>query len=204
MAGSLVRATRGAGLLEGFLARKRREKALDLLRPSGAITGVLDIGCGAFPLLLMNIEAAERIGIDQSVEPDVARASAARGIEIVAHDLARNPSLPYESGRFEVVTMLAVIEHVPRDAGLTVAREVHRVLKHGGKFILTTPAAWTDPILRSMARLGLVSAQEIDEHKALFTRATLGTLLRDAGFDRSRITVGAFELGMNLWALAIR
>ena len=45
--------------------------------------------------------------------------------------------LPFESGYFDYVTMLAVIEHL--DNPDLAFKEIHRVLKSGGRFIFTTP-----------------------------------------------------------------
>lgn len=49
------------------------------------------------------------------------------------------PPLPFESGRFDFVISFQVIEHIRCDAEFV--REVHRVLRPGGRFILTTPNA---------------------------------------------------------------
>jgi SAM-dependent methyltransferase len=205
MAGSShQRATRGHGLLESFLARKRRELAHTLLRPLGPIERVLDIGCGAFPHMLKSVDAMERVGIDRMVDADLRSECARDGIQLVEHDIARASSLAFESDRFDAVTMLAVIEHVPIDDAASIVREIYRVLRPGGVFVLTTPASWTGRILRTMARLSLVSPEEIDEHKSLFSCAELERLLGDGGFRSGLIENGTFEIGMNLWARATK
>ena len=198
------RATRGHGLLESFLARKRRDKAKALLGAHLPAQSVLDIGCGSYPAFLAGIDAPDRVGIDQTVNDESLQHCAQLGIELVHQDITRNPSLPFETGRFNVVTLLAVVEHVPLDTATRVVSEVHRVLRPGGIVVVTTPAAWTDPILRMLARIGLVSSEEIGEHQSLFTRESLGQLFAKEAFDAARIEVGTFELGMNLWARAVR
>lgn len=52
---------------------------------------------------------------------------------------AEVPPLPFESGRFDCVISFQVIEHIERD--MDFVREVYRVLRPGGRFILTTPNA---------------------------------------------------------------
>lgn len=47
------------------------------------------------------------------------------------------PPLPFESERFDCVISFQVIEHIKQD--LEFVREIHRVLRPGGKVILTTP-----------------------------------------------------------------
>lgn len=198
------RATRGHGLLESFLARKRHARARALLRPLGCIDRVLDIGCGTYPYQLAEMPAADRVGIDRILDAQTVETCARDGIRLIAHDVARDPALPFDDARFDAVTMLAVVEHLELETAKPLVREVHRVLRPGGVFVATTPAAWTDGILRAMARLSLVSPEEIDEHGTLFTRASLAALLHDGGFDDGHVETGAFEWGMNLWARAVK
>ena len=47
------------------------------------------------------------------------------------------PPLDLPSGSFDYVISFQVIEHIKHD--MELVREVHRVLRPGGKFILTTP-----------------------------------------------------------------
>lgn len=49
------------------------------------------------------------------------------------------PPLPFEDGTFDCVISFQVIEHIVDDAALV--REVARVLRPGGRFVLTTPNA---------------------------------------------------------------
>ncbi|MDE7129687.1 MAG: class I SAM-dependent methyltransferase, partial [Alistipes sp.] len=49
------------------------------------------------------------------------------------------PPLPFENGRFDCVISFQVIEHIGRDQDFV--REVYRVLRPGGRFIVTTPNA---------------------------------------------------------------
>ena len=198
------RVTRGHGLLESFLAKKRRDKAIALIGPQARLDSLLDIGCGAYPAFLASVLAKDRVGIDQTINDATLRQFETIGVQLVQQDVTRDPVLRLESDRFDAVTMLAVVEHIPLRIAAQVISEVHRTLKPGGVFILTTPAAWTDPILRTLACLGLVSAEEIDEHQSLFTRKSLFNLLAKDAFQPNNIRVGIFELGMNLWARAVK
>jgi hypothetical protein len=75
-------------------------------------------------------------------------------------------------------------------------------LKSEGVFLLTTPAAWADRLLRVLVSVHLISPVEIDEHKAAYTTSGLVRVLTEAGLRRDRITTGSFELHLNLWATA--
>ena len=50
---------------------------------------------------------------------------------------AKVPPLPFADGSFDYVVSFQVIEHIRRDKAFVA--EVHRVLKPGGKFIVSTP-----------------------------------------------------------------
>jgi len=100
--------------------------------------------------------------------------------------------------------MLAVVEHLDPDGLSELFTETHRVLKPGGKLIVTTPAAWSDGLLRFMARVGLVSAEEIDEHAFNYTLPLLGWCFGQGGFSIRKVKFGYFEARLNMWAVAER
>lgn len=54
--------------------------------------------------------------------------------------------LPWETESMDVVVSLETLEHVPDP--LHFLLECHRVLKVGGRLILSTPPVWTEPVLR--------------------------------------------------------
>jgi len=191
--------TRGHGLLEGFLSRMRANKANSLIPDELRRGAVLDIGCGSFPFFLSNTEFAHKFAIDQ-LPPSVNDAR----ITWHVRNLNETPSLPFKDGELSAITLLAVAEHIHPDSLAAILKEAHRVLKPGGRVILTTPAGWTDGLLKFMARVGLVSSEEIDEHVIGYTKALLAAQLSGAGFAADKFKVGTFELGVNLWAMAER
>lgn len=96
---------------------------------------LLDAGCGRAEM----VNAFDRLGLavsgcDLEAPPrDVSR------VEIKKVDFTRD-KFPYEDGQFDVVLSKSVIEHLfDPDHYL---REIYRVLKPGGGFILLTPD-WT-------------------------------------------------------------
>jgi SAM-dependent methyltransferase len=192
--------TRGNGLLEDLLVRKRAAMA-DILIPNALRTGkILDIGCGASPYFLESTEFTEKYGVDRVYET-ATKAFYNRRITIKDFDLSSGHRLPFDDDFFETVSILAVLEHLEMDAIIRVIKEARRVLKHGGVFVGTTPVWWADNMLRIMAKLRLVSIEEIAEHKTYFTRGKLHSMLIDGGFKEG-VTVGRFEGGVNLWFVA--
>jgi hypothetical protein len=55
-----------------------------------------------------------------------------------------------------------------------------------------------------MARVRLVSPEEINEHVYAYTLPLLGWYFGRAGFDMDKTRFGYFELMMNMWAVATR
>ena len=105
--------------------------------------------------------------------------------------------LPFKNNFFDAVTMLAVFEHLDNEKIPFVLKEVNRVLNKGGVLAMTTPAPWSDIILKNMAKVGLVSKEEIHEHKHNLTSEKINAYLHKAGFKNIRS--GYFELGVNMW-----
>lgn len=208
--------TRGFGICERYLAKKRSQKANELI-PNFLRSGrILDIGCGPYPYFLENTGFNKKYGIDKSEEVtkynaypqyiQYAEYSVSNELPTPLHlqqwDFENQTKLPFENDFFNVVTMLAVIEHIEPNHTRQLISEIFRVLQKNGLFILTTPAAWTDSLLHGMAHLKLVSPIEINDHKDTFTHKKLIDILRDGGFKHEHIKLGYFEMFMNLWACA--
>lgn len=194
--------TRGKGLLEPYLAQLRTQRANQLIPPSLREGRILDIGCGSFPYFLAHTAFQEKFAVDQLPMPK--ETASKNRIEFFALDLNKVPSLPFENGFFNAVTLLAVVEHLNPDSLALLLKECYRVLKPGGALILTTPAAWSDGLLKFMARLSLVSAEEIHEHAFAYTLPLLGWHFGQAGFAMDRVRFGYFEAMLNMWATATK
>jgi SAM-dependent methyltransferase len=193
------RFTRGHGLLEPTLARLRARRA-DRLIPSALRGGrILDVGCGSYPYFLSHTSFKEKLAVERQ-QP----VGAPEGIRWFELDLNATPELPFPDGHLDVVTMLAVVEHLDPASLELLFADIRRVLRPGGRLVVTTPASWSDGLLKLMARLRLVSAEEIDEHVFAYTQPLLGWYFGRAGFARDRVRFGYFEGGLNLWATADR
>jgi SAM-dependent methyltransferase len=85
----------------------------------------------------------------------------ARASARVVHDLNRRPALPFEDGRFNAVICTVSVEYLIRP--FEVFDDVARVLKAGGRFILTFSNRWFPPKvthiwteLHEFERMGMV------------------------------------------------
>ena len=194
-----TRNTRGYGLLEPLLA-KQRARIADQLIPNELRQGrILDIGCGSYPYFLSHTYFKEKFAIDQVTKPQTVSK-----INWFSLNLNDEPHLPFEDQYFSAITMLAVVEHLSPLSLVSLFKDVYRTLKPNGKLIITTPAAWSDRLLRLFAQLQLVSKEEIDEHVFVYTLPLLGWYFGRAGFELGKLKFGYFEFHLNLWAAATR
>lgn len=137
-----ISGTRGNGILENFLTQQRIKMANSLIPPEAREGRILDIGCGASPIFLNQITFKEKYGLDKIVPKVIPEK-----IKFTAMDFEKESALPYNNDFFDVVTLLAVIEHIEPEKVLTLLHGVGKILKPNGLLILTTPAAWADRLL---------------------------------------------------------
>jgi ubiquinone/menaquinone biosynthesis C-methylase UbiE len=104
---------------------------------------VLDLGCGIGNILIALAERTDfshpPVGVD--VSPDLIRIGEREVAKAGLHDrirmqVAPATRLPFEDGAFDVVLTSHVLKHLDDEALLTSFREVVRVLRPGGRFLL--------------------------------------------------------------------
>ena len=198
--------TRGSGFLEAFLAKKRSQTANRLMSSSLREGRLLDVGCGSFPFFLANTSFKEKYGIDGSEA--ITRYHQLPGsdasLKVQYWNFGEKKVLPFDGNFFDVVTMLAVFEHIEKENLHALVSEIHRILKPQGEYIITVPAGWTDGLLRFMAKIRLVSGVEIEDHKDTYSRSKIASILQGGGFNQNTIQSGYFEFFMNIWTKAVK
>lgn len=94
---------------------------------------VLEIGTGTgYGIEIIAPHTTRFTTLDKHRSPKVN--TLPRGVEFRE---AKVPPLPFDDQTFDYVVSFQVIEHIKRDKEFV--REVYRVLKRGGRFIVTTP-----------------------------------------------------------------
>jgi 2-polyprenyl-3-methyl-5-hydroxy-6-metoxy-1,4-benzoquinol methylase len=148
---------------------------------AGART-VLDVGCSAGSL---GQQLADRGTIVDGIEYDEAAAGEARRSyrRVIVGDIERMP-LDLEAGAYEAVVCADVLEHL-RDPRAVIVR-LRPLLAPGGRLIVSTPniANWSMRLLHLAGRWEYQERGIMDRtHLRFFTRRSLETLLRSAGYE---------------------
>lgn len=182
-------------LLEPLLRKMRIRQVLPILLQHPGCC-LLDIGCGWEGRLLKSVEpyVKRAVGVDFKA-PSIATPK----LTTIAATLT--DELPFPDATFDVVTLLAVLEHLSHPRAMV--GEIFRVLKPGGQVVLTVPSLAAKPVLEFLAyKVGIVSESEIRDHKCYYDRKSLEALFAGSGLaiDRHRY----FQLGMNNFLVATR
>lgn len=95
---------------------------------------------------------------------------------------------------WDAITMLAVLEHIPREQHAALTEACHDLLRTGGKVVITVPSKSVDRILTILRALRLIDGMSLDEHFGFEAAETLKIF---AGPRFKLIHHGKFQLGLN-------
>jgi len=117
-------------------------KGLGWIEPAAdCATSLLDLGCNVGELLAAAAQLYPRLQL-AGVDVNGAAIETARR-NLAQADLRQcdGPTLPFADAAFDYVTCIEVLEHIPQTERRATLREVWRVLKPGGRFIVRCPHA---------------------------------------------------------------
>jgi SAM-dependent methyltransferase len=173
----------GAASTAYYLENEKRlltEHVPDLARSAVLKTDLWDEVKNTRILQWVHGQGAAVFGVDIS-EPTVRQARAAFSDGGVRATVADVRSLPYRDGRFDAIYSMGTIEHF-RDPE-TALREMHRVLRPGGRAVVGVPNRW-DPFLRPLLASALQAARLYGYgYERSFSRRALRRMLETAGFE---------------------
>lgn len=181
--------------IEPILSWLRARKVLRYIPKKGR---VCDIGCGKDASFLFGLKnyIEEGVGYDLDVSPGKYGNIILKKIDILK-------DIPEPSDHFDAVVLLAALEHLQYSN--EILAECRRILKPGGRLLMTTPSRRAKPILDFLGfKIGIISRELLAQHKQYFTIESLSELAQSAGFDKEKIKVRPFEFGCNLFVSAIK
>jgi len=166
-----------------LLQRWRVSMAIPYL-PSGG--RVLDIGCHQGELFQA---LHERLGFGIGMDPLTVAQSQPRYV------LLRSPfqySLPLASASLDAVVMLATLEHILDIENL--ASECYRVLRPGGRVVITVPDVKVDQVVDILVRFHIIDGMSLEEHHGFQPKET-PRIFCSHGLEL--IKGKSFQLGLN-------
>ena len=153
---------------------------LRFLEDTGALTAggeILEIGTGTGGMLHALIERGLHV---RGVEIDSALIAESRKWfgELPVQQVS-GVELPFADASFDLVLSFDVFEHI-RDSDAHL-REVSRVLRPGGRYLVQTPSKWPNTVFETIRWRSLTRWR--DDHCALHTPAQLRRRLASHGFS---------------------
>lgn len=166
--------------------------------PKNKSISVADLGCGPkirayFAMKKAGVNVSDYYGIDPLLSNQVIKEYKHNpSVKLIPE--AFDKHIPLSDSSVDYVISLAVLEHV--DHPEYILKDLPRVLKKGGKAVITTPTPHAKRILEFVSyKLGLFSRREIEEHQNYFVKEDLYKMM---GIKKNlNIYHSYFELGLN-------
>ncbi len=152
---------------------------------------LLDVGCGTATLLIAaksHNPDSQVFGIDVDERVlDIAK----RKIQKTRVELevmkARAEDLPFESSSFDVVVSTLIFHHLPTEIKKLAMREIHRVLKQDGRFLLADFGKPESVLLKTFFALGAMVRSDEAKYLQDNREGRLPLFLEEAGFEVTEV-----------------
>ena len=149
---------------------------------------VLDVGCHDGALFR---SLSDRISRGVGLDPMLALSETQGRFRFIAGTFPANVD---GEERFDVLTLLAILEHIEPEELLRWREACERLVVPGGFVAATVPSPLVDSMLEVLTRFRLVAGMSIEEHHG-FDPSNVPSLFADGSME---LTVRRrFELGMN-------
>lgn len=172
--------------LDRFIQRWRIAVASKHVPPNAR---VLDIGCYDGRVFDFTSPAAGSVGIDfvmPNAPPTRPNVTLVQG--------AFPQDLPSQLDRFDAITLLAVLEHIPDSEMEAFSRSLAEKLAPGGVLVITVPGPAVDHILAMLKAVRLIDGMSLEEHHGFKTEHT-PSIFEAVGL--TLVTHRKFQFGLN-------
>jgi|LQYC01.1.fsa_nt_gi SAM-dependent methyltransferase len=173
--------------VESFIHFLRYRQVCEHLRPCERM---VDLGCGETYRFLKKFGhlARECWGLDVTVNDG-------KDENVFLREFDVTKGLPFADKTVDIVTCLAVLEHI--EEPISIFRETLRILKPGGRLIVTTPSRWGILAHEALRFFRLVQDVAPGEHKDFnMTRKKISSWCRETGLYVEAVC--SFECGLNI------
>jgi SAM-dependent methyltransferase len=171
--------------LDRFLQRWRLRRARPFV-PAGS--RVFDVGCADGELFTAwRGHIAGGMGVDPNLNQEVV----GDGFRLLP---GRFPAEVPQGEQFDVITMLAVLEHLSEAETAALPGACAALLTPSGRVVITVPSPRVDDILAVLLRLRLVAGQSLHEHHGFDPHDAL-TVFKPPVFGL--VARRTFQLGLN-------
>jgi 2-polyprenyl-3-methyl-5-hydroxy-6-metoxy-1,4-benzoquinol methylase len=171
--------------LDRFIQSWRIRKVRPYVQPGSR---VLDIGASDGALFRQIQGIADYVGIEPELSTPVQIAPKATLLKGLF------PAALEDTRPFDLIVLLAVLEHVPPAEQETLARACGEYLKPGGFLVVTVPSPATDYVLSLLRLCRLIDGMSLEQHYG-FKPAHTPKIF--APFGLTLIKASTFQLGLN-------
>jgi len=172
------------GFFDEYLRKERMRQAEKYIK-KGDI--VLDLGCHSGIFLKKHKNFIKKgYGFDELCENK-------REGNIYFKKFKFKKKIPYNSCFFNSIVMLAVLEHIPNKNSLV--KECYRVLKKGGRIIITVPSPKSDKLIAFLVKIKIIKEIDFFEQHDTPTHEEVINLFKNNEFKLLKHK--KFQLGYN-------
>ena len=171
--------------LDRYLQNRRINLVKEFLTPAD---DVLDIGC-ADGAMFRRLQGRYRYGygVDPTLDSEV---------ETELYHLYPGvlPEALPPGLQADLITILAVLEHLPPQEQTSLAKNCEAILKPGGRVVITVPSPRVDDLLHVLGRLRVIDGMSMHEHYGFVPAHTLRVFAEP---DFRLMTHRKFQFGLN-------
>ena len=142
---------------------------------------VLDVGCGPGTFIGNYLDGTDALGVDLSAA-QIAYANETYGTPAHRFSTQSVGTLAMAGERFDAVTMIELIEHLPADDAIGLLADVRQLLAPNGLLVVTTPNYASLWPLIEIGVNALSPVSYIDQHINKYRRSLFASHLAEAGY----------------------